>query len=293
MREFCTTLVVRHETYPGRVFDLTIIGLIFYSLLVLSLESLPPELLPDQLFFLLFLWQLPFFQYAEIVITLLFLTEMGLRIWLRGGLYLRGWFVVDLMAVLPTLSILVFGLDLDSLRSIRALRILKIFSILSEGRYGLAIRRVGRALKKAKEELVMFFSLALIIIFASAAIVYGVESAAGTEGFESIFHSLWWSVATLTTVGYGDFSPETPLGKLFTGVIIFAGLGVVGAPAAIISGALVDARADREHEDSEPEPVVPTHRGASLIALLIVGLVVGATLLLAYIDPVPGFRSKF
>ena len=124
-------------------------------------------------------------------------------------------------------------------------------------RHHLAVSKFGRALKKAKEELVMFFSLALII--ASAAIVYGVESAAGTEGFESIFHSLWWSVATLTTVGYGDFSPETPLGKLFTGVIIFAGLG----------------------------------RGASFIALAIVALVVGLTLLLSYIDPLPGIRSKF
>lgn len=94
----------------------------------------------------------------------------------------------------------------------------------------------------AKEELILFFAATAMILYLSAVGIYFCENAAQPEAFGSVFHSLWWAVATLTTVGYGDVYPVTTAGRLFTFLVLLVGLGVVAVPAGLLSSALSKAR---------------------------------------------------
>ena len=298
MRKWIRTIVMNDNTFGGRVFDWTIILLIVFALLLMAMESLPLALLPEGVSVLAFIWTLPFFAYAEIIIITIFILEMLARLSFSKTYLFSPWFWIDLLAITPTI-LQMFEVNGTVLLSLRAIRILKAFGILNGGRYGQAIKRLRLALAEAKEEMIIFFTLALIIVFISATLVYSFESEAGTKGFDSIFHSLWWAIATLTTVGYGDVAPVTFFGRFFTSVIILGGLGIVGAPAAIISGALVDARKQKTISHSLPNtPQTDENQQNTLIKELKVALciITGIFLLigsLAYLDPWPAFQRLF
>ncbi|WP_201746181.1 ion transporter [Veronia nyctiphanis] len=145
--------------------------------------------------------------------------------------------VVDLLAILP--FYLSTGLDL---RSVRAFRFLRLVRVLKLARYNAAIRRFNKAFSIAKEELILFLSASLIILYLASVGIYYFESPAQPDTFGSIFHSLWWAVATLTTVGYGDIYPITIGGKVFTFFVLIVGLGIVSIPAGLVASALSKAR---------------------------------------------------
>ena len=101
----------------------------------------------------------------------------------------------------------------------------------------------------AKEEFVLFGFVTLILLYLTAVGIYYFENNAQPEAFKSIFHSLWWAVATLTTVGYGDVYPVTVGGRVFTFFILMIGLGIVAVPAGLLATALTQVRADEIEED--------------------------------------------
>ena len=131
------------------------------------------------------------------------------------------------------------GLDL---RAVRVFRLLRLFRILKLLRYSQAINRFHRAFIIAKEELILFTLVSLILLYLSAVGIYFFENAAQPEQFKSVFHSLWWAVATLTTVGYGDIFPITAGGRIFTFFVLMIGLGIVAVPAGLVASALSQAR---------------------------------------------------
>ena len=108
--------------------------------------------------------------------------------------------------------------------------------------YSTAVRRLHRAAIIAKEELVLFLCVALVLIFLSAVGIYYFENESQPEQFASVFHSLWWAVITLTTVGYGDVYPVTIGGRLFTFFVLMLGLGIVAVPTGLFASALSRAR---------------------------------------------------
>jgi voltage-gated potassium channel len=128
------------------------------------------------------------------------------------------------------------------LRFLRAFRILRIFRALKIIRYNKAIERFGAAFKLVKEEFVLFFACALILIFITSAGIYYFENQAQPETFKSIFHSAWWAIVTLTSVGYGDVYPITVGGRIFTFFVLMIGLGIVTVPAGLVASALSKAR---------------------------------------------------
>jgi voltage-gated potassium channel len=145
--------------------------------------------------------------------------------------------LVDLLAILP--FYLSFGVDL---RTLRAFRLLRLFKILRLPKYARAIRRIRLALALIKEELILFLSLSGVLLYLSSVGIYYFEHAAQPEVFTSVLHSLWWSLITLTTVGYGDMYPITAGGKLFTFAVLLVGLGIISIPAGLIASALSEAR---------------------------------------------------
>jgi voltage-gated potassium channel len=179
----------------------------------------------------------------EVFTVSIFTTEYLVRLILsqpRRGYAFSFLGVIDLAAILP--FYLSTGIDL---RSIRAFRLLRLFRLLKLARYSEAVRRYHRAFRIAREELILFGATALIMLYLSAVGIYYFENQAQPETFSSVFHSLWWAIATLTTVGYGDVYPVTIGGKAFTFIVLVIGLGIVAVPSGLVASALSKAREDQ------------------------------------------------
>lgn len=229
-------IIERNDTPAGRLFDGMIQALVVFSLLTFSLDTLPN--LPS--------WAQAFLRTAEVVTVSIFTVEYLLRVYVatpRSGYIFSFFGVIDLLAIAP----FYLGLGVD-LRSARAFRLLRLFRMFKLARYSAAVRRFHLALGIAKEEIILFLGAAVIVLFLAAVGIYHFEREAQPEAFASVFHCLWWSLCTLTTVGYGDVFPITAGGKLFTFVVLLIGLGVISVPAGLVASALAKAR---EMEDAE------------------------------------------
>jgi voltage-gated potassium channel len=128
------------------------------------------------------------------------------------------------------------------LRGLRIFRIFRIFRLFKLVRYNQAIDRFKVASEIVKEEIILFLILSMIFVFISSAGIYYFEYDAQPKVFTSIFHSFWWAIVTLTTVGYGDAYPVTVGGKIFTSFVLIIGVGIVTIPAGLVATALAKAR---------------------------------------------------
>lgn len=240
------SIIEDNSTTEGKLFDLLIIGLICISIVSFSFETIPT--LDSGVKNILFL--------IDNICMAIFVMEYLLRIWVSDQKlrYIFSFYgLVDLLAILP--FILPTHLDLRILRAMRFFRLTRALKLV---RYSKALQRLLRALYQVKEELVLFVVLTIILIYFAAVAIYYFEHEAQPEKFGSVFDALWWAVATLTTVGYGDVYPITIGGKVFTFIILIIGLGIIAMPAGLISSALTDVR----HED-EKQQQARAHRGRS------------------------------
>ena len=228
------TIIERNDTPQGRSFDLFIQFLILISLICFSLETVPG--LSPQFLYLL--------EWVEIVTIVIFTIEYGLRIAVadRPLRYIFSFYgLIDLLAIVPF-----YATSRVDLRAVRAFRFLLLFRAFKFVRYSHAIRRFHRAFLIAKEEIVLFLCVTVLLLYFGAVGIYYFEGDAQPQHFTSVFHSLWWSLETLTTVGYGDIAPVTVGGKIFTFFILLIGLGIVSVPAGLVASALAKARAMEE-----------------------------------------------
>jgi voltage-gated potassium channel len=210
------------------------IGLFIQFLIVLSLVSFTVETLPD-----LSGRMILFLSILEVVIVVIFTVEYLARIYAAPDwrqYAFSFWGITDLVAILP--FYVASGIDL---RAVRVFRLLRLARALKMVRYSKAINRFARAFRMIREELVVFFMACLFVLFVASTGIYYFENPAQPEAFSSILHCLWWSVATLTTVGYGDIYPITVAGRVFTFAILMIGLGIVAVPAGLIATAMSEA----------------------------------------------------
>ena len=223
-------IVLEQETSQGRAFDLVI-----QSLIVLSAVSLAVGTLPD-----LSPVVRRVLRQFEIFIVVVFTVEYLLRILLsekRLKFIFSFYGLVDLIAIAP--FYLVVGLDLTAVRGFRLVRLIRLLKL---GRYSKAMQRFHLAFKIVREEVVLFVGFALFLLYLSALGIYHFEHQAQPEAFASVFHSLWWAVATLTTVGYGDVYPVTAGGKIFSFFVLMIGMGIVAVPAGLVASAMTKTR---------------------------------------------------
>jgi voltage-gated potassium channel len=194
---------------------------IVYSLVVFSIE--PMDIKPGS-----------FFYYSELVVTLIFLFEFSARFYMAKGRFryvTSAAGIIDILAVLPFIVSL-GSVDLKFIRILRLVRILRLFKLV---RYSRAMDRLRMTFMNIRSELLIFFGLSLIVIYLSSVGIYYFEREAQPDKFGTVAHCLWWSTATLTTVGYGDVYPVTPGGKVFTGVLVLLGLSIVSIPSGLIA----------------------------------------------------------
>ena len=225
--------VHRSDTVAGRWFDRAVILLIAVSIVSMSLSSVA-ELPPT--------WRTALLA-TEYVIVALFTVEYVLRIATaeRKWAYLFSFYgIIDLVALLSFYLAVVWGGMLD-LRAVRALRLLRLFRVFEVTRYATATQRIGRALGYARDEAMVFLFATLVLLYIAAVGIHHFESQAQPEKFDSVFHSLWWAVVTLTTVGYGDTYPVTLGGRIWTFAVLLIGMGIVAVPAGLIATGLARA----------------------------------------------------
>jgi voltage-gated potassium channel len=189
------------------------------------------------------------FAHIEQVFTILFLVEYLVRLWAEGenpkfsGIRGRIRYaltpaaIIDLTAFLPSLV----APGISSPMLLRSFRLLRILRLARLGRFSLAMRNLTEAVTERREELLLSLMLATMILVFSATAMYILEGEDNPEAFGSIPRALWWSVCTLTTVGYGDIYPHSVLGKICGGLTSIAGIGLIAMPTGILAAAFSDA----------------------------------------------------
>ena len=207
------------------------------------------------------------FRVLELTIGSVFLVEYLSRLWVApegspevSALRARLRFIVspagllDLVALMP-LFLAVLGPEAFVLRFARMLRILRFARL---GQFSGAFTLLSEALASRKHELFVGVCVASALLMLSATLLYVVEGDAQPEAFGSIPRSMWWAIATLTTVGYGDVAPITWLGRVCAGFIAVLGIGLIAIPTGILAAAFSDAaqqqRARKEARKSHPHP---------------------------------------
>jgi voltage-gated potassium channel len=219
------TVIFEADTPAGRAFDLALIGLILASVTVVMLDSV--ESLHAR-------WK-PVFDVLEWAFTLLFTLEYVARLSCvqRPLRYARSFFgVIDLVAILPTyLSFFVPGLH--ALIDVRVLRLLRLFRILKLSEYVAEYGALGRALMASRRKILVFLSFVLMVVVVMGTLMYVVEGPA--NGFGNIPVSVYWAITTMTTVGFGDITPKTDLGRLIASVMMLLGWGTLAVPTGIVS----------------------------------------------------------
>ena len=229
-------IVEDNSTKRGKIFDYTIQILILMSLVAFSLETLPnnsPE-------FTKLLYDF------EVFCIYVFTIEYLLRIIVskKPISYIFSFYgMIDFLAIIP------YYLSSFDLRFVRAFRVFRVFRAFKLIRFNKALHRFRIAFQIVKEELLLFLTVIFILLFISSALIYFFENEAQPDVFKSIFHSSWWSIVTLTTVGYGDVYPITIGGKIFTFFVLIIGVGVVTVPAGLVATALSKAREVQEDEE--------------------------------------------
>lgn len=231
----------------SRYFDIFIVTLIILNVFALILETVKSihELMPE------------FFYWFEFVSVIIFTIEYLLRIWsgvvvsgyrspIKGRIkyMLKPMLIIDLLAILP--FYLPF-LEID-LRSIRAIRLFRIFRLAKLSRYSQALRLIKKILSNKKAELIVTTTILLLLLLFSSSLMYFAENKAQPNVFSSIPHSMWWAVATLTTVGYGDAYPVTALGKFLASIIAILGIGMFALPTGILGSAFVEEVQQKQRE---------------------------------------------
>jgi len=225
---------------PSRIFDIFILSLIFLNVLAVfigSVESIQSR------------WG-RFMSAFEVFSVAVFTIEYLARLWscpvdprfsgcFRGRvrLALRAMSIVDLLAILP-FYLPFCGADLRSLRVLRLLRILRVAKI---ARYYASLDLIRYVFRSRKEELVLSTAIMGLLLVVSSSLLYYCENPVQPDAFSSIPATMWWSVTTLTTVGYGDMYPVTLLGKFCASVVAILGIGMFALPTGIIGAGFVEA----------------------------------------------------
>lgn len=237
-RVYLHGMVDNRETWYGRAFENIMFGMIAISVITFLLETMPS--LSEQTRSVLFV--------VEVATVGFFTAEYILRLSVarKKTSYLFGFYgIIDLLAILP-FYLTVFGIGHIDARILRIVRFLRVFRVMKFLRYNEAAERLHRAVLISKEELVLFVVLSVILLYVSASGIWYFEREMQPEKFGSIFDGLWWAVATLTTVGYGDVYPVTTGGRFFTFVLLLIGLGIIAIPSGIIASALSKARLEED-----------------------------------------------
>ncbi len=182
------------------------------------------------------------------ITVIFFAIEYVIRIWTASN---KRKYIFSFFGIIDLLAVVIGVAALPQFTSLRLFRVLQIIRLLKLARYSRALINLGKAFSTMRDEIALFMSLMGLMIFLAAFGAYHFENEAQPEQFSHIGDSLWWAVATLTTVGYGDVYPITIGGKIMTAILVLCGLGIVAAPAGIVAQAMATALREKREDDDD------------------------------------------
>lgn len=227
-------VIFEADTPLGKLFDVTLLIAIILSVVVVMLESVKSiDEKYDNIFFI-----------VEWVFTVIFTIEYILRIYsvTKPWKYATSFYgIIDLLAILPTYILVILPYQMNYLLIIRILRLLRIFRIFKLVQYLNEGKVLITALRASVAKITVFLSFVILLVMVFGSILYVIEGNENSEQFTSIPRSIYWAIVTITTVGYGDISPVTPLGQTIAAVIMLLGYAVLAVPTGIVSLELANA----------------------------------------------------
>ena len=243
-RERLREILFNDDTRIGRAFDIGVLVAIVLSLLTLFVESLP-SLHPTLRLVLNIL---------EGLLTVLFTAEYILRLYCAEsprGYALSFWGIIDLMAVLPPyLTFFLPGarymLMLRAVRFLRIFRIFRLFAFINEGH--LLLRAVGKSMHK----IAVYFLFVLILVTCLGTLMFMVESGRPGTQFTDLGTSVYWAIVTMTTVGYGDITPVTAIGRLLSAFVMLLGYTIIAVPTGIVTATIIDETQEKPKDGHCP-----------------------------------------
>lgn len=203
----------------------------------------------------------------EIISVIIFTIEYIIRLWTADLIFLekksykaRIKYVTSFMAIIDLLSILPFYIPFIipiDLRVLRTLRIIRLFRLFKLNRYTTALTDIANVFKSKASQLLSSMFVVVLLMIISSVIMYDVEHTAQPEAFSNAFSALWWAIATITTVGYGDVYPMTVCGKIMSAIIALLGVALVAVPTGIISAGFTEIIQDRKLENKKQKIYCP------------------------------------
>jgi len=237
-----------HGSKANLIFDYFIMILIILNTISIILETISEVHLEHSYYLNIF----------DVVSVIIFTIEYLLRIYVSelshpsGSKFksaLKYIFsasgLIDLIAILPFYLPYLIKTDL---RFIRILRLTRFLRILKISRYNSSLSLIWKVVSEKKSELAMTGFITVLILFVSSFMIYYAEGEAQPDKFPNILHGFWWAIATLTTVGYGDVFPVTPIGKIISGVIAILGIGLVALPTGLVSAGFMEKIGEKKRE---------------------------------------------
>ena len=222
-------IIFEADTRAGKNFDVALLIIIILSVLLVLLESVSSIRKDHQETLGLLEW----------IITIIFTVEYLIRIIVvqKPWKYITSFYgIIDFLSVIPTyLSLIIVGYQ--SLLVIRILRLMRIFRIFKLTRYSSAGSTLSRALWASREKISVFLFSVLMLVTIVGTLMYLIEGEA--SGFTSIPQSIYWGIVTLTTVGYGDISPVTPLGQFLASMVMILGYAIIAVPTGIVTAEMI------------------------------------------------------
>lgn len=232
-------VIYEADTKAGKLFDVVLLVVIIISLALVMLDSV------DYLYSAYHNW----FYIAEWIITIFFTIEYVLRIISikKPSKYIFSFYgIVDFLSTIPLYISLIF-VGSGAFLSLRALRLLRVFRVLKLVQFTGASSKISVAIKNSMAKILTFLFSVVVVSFIAGTIMYMVEGP--QYGFTSIPRSIYWTIVTLTTVGYGDIHPVTPIGQFVASIIMMMGYGVIAVPTGIVSAEMV--KQDQSHNNTQ------------------------------------------
>lgn len=229
------TVIFEADTRAGRLFDQALIAVILLSIVVVMADSVQAVHRAHG----------ASLAAAEWLFTLLFTAEYVARLLCvrRPLRYATSFFgIIDLVAVLPTYLALFFP-ELHALIDVRVLRLLRVFRVFKLAAYVAEYQFLGRALAASGRKILVFLSAVVMVVLVMGTLMYVVEGQ--TNGFTSIPTSVYWAISTVTTVGFGDITPKTDLGRLIASFMMLMGWGILAVPTGIVTAEMAAQRREQ------------------------------------------------